>query len=699
LELTALGAGAALCLLDAALLWISASLAEAMQLAVTAAAVILFAAVLLAVFTRVAMVLTARLGPDHWRRSGAGALLALPIIIPLSCQLFRGTGISRSWYASLGPYLVGPLLLLGTFLGLRVAGLIGRWAPLTPWRRWFMTTMMLFLAVLLILIDRRFYPNQYLYLHGILLLLTTLALMAASWLALAHRCWGGPGWRWMVGLQLFIVCWFCLVCAFSLHSQVARLTFAQYTHTAERLAVFFRWALDFDNDHHSIVLGEQDCDNGNAAVYPFAFEVPGNGRDEDCDGHDEPLPSASTQGPQIISETTYAQLLPRWRQEPAFRIQLQQTQPLDVLFIVVDSLRADQLADTAENRQNHPHLMALIKQGQNFSRAFSTGAGTDIGMATLFTGQLDPFAAGNLTLLRAYQRAGFHTWGVFQREVERWLGQQFSLAGLDGRNLVVNDPGRRDVGTVSTSRRVTDQGLRFLHMHGPGRFFLWVHFFDVHEHHQIDPSLLPQLQRRPPARGLPFYRAMIRLVDEQVGRLLRALEEQGLASRTMVVLVGDHGEGLAQNPRLPANHGDVLYNQLVHVPLSLRLPGLPGRVVTFPVSLADLFPTLLDLSGIPAPKTHGISLTPWLFDLHQPELHALVHPLVMYEARQRGLVVWPYKLLVWLDKGLVELYQLERDYPEEHNLADAESARARSLAQQLHRYPLLTIDRLAARRR
>jgi len=159
---------------------------------------------------------------------------------------------------------------------------------------------------------------------------------------------------------------------------------------------------------------------------------------------------------------------------------------------------------SSPKRSAFPNVMRLLSESRSFSRAFSTGAGTDIGMATIFTGQLDPFAETNRTLLEAFRGAGYHTHGVFQREVERWVGRQFSLKGLSSRKVVVNDPYRRDVGNQATARQVTDAGIRFIKGHSERRFFLWLHYFDIHEHHQIDARTLDERPDPVPPRGLPW---------------------------------------------------------------------------------------------------------------------------------------------------------------------------------------------------
>src|SRR5690606_3397766 len=109
-------------------------------------------------------------------------------------------------------------------------------------------------------------------------------------------------------------------------------------------------------------------------------------------------------------------------------------------------------------------------------------------------------------------------------------------------------------------------------------FFLWLHYFDVHEHDEVgdhDRHLQAYLAGRPLLPGKESkYRAMLGLIDKEMGVLKQELQARNLWERTVIVFVSDHGESLGEHPRLPNHHGHMLYNALIHVPKMIRIPGI-----------------------------------------------------------------------------------------------------------------------------
>jgi arylsulfatase A-like enzyme len=177
---------------------------------------------------------------------------------------------------------------------------------------------------------------------------------------------------------------------------------------------------------------------------------------------------------------------------------------------------------------------------------------------------------------------------------------------------------------------------RWLRNAGPEPFFLFVHFFDVHYDYQppppfdtmFDPDYTgsitgrnfhenPRIRPGMPARDLEhlfaLYDGEIRFTDGYVGRVLDLLAELGRADDTIVVLTSDHGDEFLEHG--DKGHHRTLYEEMLNVPFIVSWPGgLPaGRVVSDPVSIVDIAPTVLDLAGLPVPPgVEGRSLRPLL---------------------------------------------------------------------------------------
>jgi hypothetical protein len=471
-------------------------------------------------------------------------------------------------------------------------------------------------------------------------------------------------------------------------------------HTRQ-IARLLRGALDRDGDGYAALLGGGDCDEGNAAINPGAVDTPGNRRDEDCDGADAAI--AVPEPTELDMERAVA----AWRASPELARILAATREYHVIVIMVDALRADLMTATAENRAAFPHLFALAEQSRRFTRVFAPAAGTDVSLSALLTGRINPFVRVPATLPEALAASGRITHAVLPREVLRWAGETLVTRGLRSFDRVISDRVQRDVGSHSTAHETTERGLAFMEGalgHGGERMFLWLHYFDVHEHHQIKATDVRLSQvlghERPDHAGK--YRAAARLVDAEIGRVVAALEQRGLWDRSMVILLSDHGESLGEDPRLPDAHGRFVYNPLVHVPLLIRVPGVAPAVIDTPVSLLDVTPTIVALAGArPLPGMDGQDLLPYLFGYQVrdqvtglPEgALARSRPIALNESEQYGVIDWPYKLLVRPADNLIELYDLAADFSESRDLSAEHPDVVSRLKSTYQAFPAVIVDR------
>jgi hypothetical protein len=479
-------------------------------------------------------------------------------------------------------------------------------------------------------------------------------------------------------------------CGYGLRAPADREALATYGDQSRDLVHRWRSILDFDRDGYSALLGGGDCNDFDARIHPGAIDIPGDGIDQDCDGRDAIVPPPPPPPPRPLDLET-------WRASPTVRAVLDKTRGMNVVLVTVDALRFDLLAPGAPHRDDFPRITELLDGSIFFTRAIAPASGTDISLSTLLTGRYDPYQLTRATLVEAMRARGLRTTAAIPGEVTRFVGEPLFVRGVDRFVTVHTDWNVPDVGDHVSANATAAEGLKAI-ADGPP-LFAWLHFFDVHEHLQI--SDVPQtLFAKVWNGGSPVahkYRALLRAIDDQVGRVLDELAARGLADRTIVVFASDHGESLGEDPRFPDTHGDVTYAPLVRVPLAIRVPGVaPGRRDD-PATLADVAATLVDLLGDRAAMAplDGVDLVPALLDA-PAALRVLERAIAIHEEKQWSCVEWPYQLIVRPADDLVELYDLDRDPGEHDNLAAKSPDVVTRLRARFAAIPSFAVDRSPA---
>lgn len=351
---------------------------------------------------------------------------------------------------------------------------------------------------------------------------------------------------------------------------------------------------------------------------------------------------------------------------------------LNVVLITIDTLRADRLSCYGGRRVETPHLDALAREGIRFANAASTVPFTLPAHSSLMTGTYPPyhgvrenvgyFLDDSLPTLAERLAAGGWTTAAFVSAFVldgRWgIGRGFDTY-FDDFELEASGPA--NLGAVQRDGRETiAEAVRWLDDNPGDPFFLWLHLFDPH-----DPYTPPEpFRSRYP--GHP-YDAEVAYTDSLIGEFRRALERRGLLERSLLVLTGDHGEGLGQHRE--GFHGFFVYDSTVRVPLIVRLPAaaLAGRVVEEAVSHVDLLSTLLEATAQPVPDSvQGASLLPLLLAPPAEEsderlvYSESLYPLLHYGwAPLRSLRGRRYK---FIDAPQPELYDLLADPLEQRNI-------------------------------
>ena len=390
-----------------------------------------------------------------------------------------------------------------------------------------------------------------------------------------------------------------------------------------------------------------------------------------------------------------------------------------VLLITIDTLRADHCSVQGYPRATTPELERFARDGTRIELAYAPTATTAPTHATIFT-SLYPLAHGvrkngmtlgaeHTTLAERLAAAGYQTAAVvssFVLDPKFGFDQGFDRydARFEGDTSSVRAPRWQDHEVDAfdqPANATTDKALAWLgRQREPGRpFFLFVHYFDPH-HPYVPPEPLASRFVSPGAVSeleatTAAYDGEIAFADREIGRLLAGLEPLGLAADTLVVITGDHGEGLMQHGHM--THGVQIYEEAVRVPLLIRLQGRVGAglVLGGPVELVDLVPTVLDLLELPQDAgLQGQSLAAALAGRAalDPERPVFLHRR-HYEPGQVGgmpvagekfgIRVGPWKYIDGPEEGTRELFNLIDDPGERVNLFDPSRAELIDLATRL----------------
>jgi arylsulfatase A-like enzyme len=207
--------------------------------------------------------------------------------------------------------------------------------------------------------------------------------------------------------------------------------------------------------------------------------------------------------------------------------------------------------------------------------------------------------------------AGFRTAGIFRNG---WVSNNFGFdqgfhryyepkPSRDPERFKRRNPSAHPL--QGTDLDATQSAVEFLSNHGNERFLLYIHYMDVHQYLYDEGSALFGSNR------VGAYDNAIHWTDRNLSYLVRTLQDQDLLDRTLIVITADHGEGFFEHG--VEGHARTLYHEVTEVPLVFVLPFRlePGLVVETPVQNVDVWPTILDLLGLPPlPGADGRSLVP-----------------------------------------------------------------------------------------
>ncbi|MGP0067342.1 MAG: sulfatase-like hydrolase/transferase [Isosphaeraceae bacterium] len=413
----------------------------------------------------------------------------------------------------------------------------------------------------------------------------------------------------------------------------------------------------------------------------------------------------------IAGNTSQAQEVPRRATRP------------NVLLLFADDQRADTIAALGNARIRTPNLDRLASQGTAFTRTYCMGSMQGAvcvpSRAMLLTGRtlfhIKDDLEGQPTWPEAFARQGYATFltgkwhnkgesalRVFQQGKAVFLGgmgdpYKLKIQDISSEHTFINE---RTSGEHSV-KLFADAAAAFIRGRtGETPFLCYVPFNlphdprvappEYHRRYDVDRPPLPAnfLPQHPFNNGelvirdeelapwprtpevvrrhLADYYAAIEFLDAQIGRILEALKASGRYENTLIVFAADHGLAIGSHGLFGKQN---LYEHSMRAPLIIAGPGVPrGRRANALCYLLDIFPTLGDLAGIPAPEgSEGLSLAPVLAGERRTRRDSI---FTAYRDVQRAVRDDDWKLIVYPQVNKTQLFNLRDDPDELHDLAD-----------------------------
>jgi arylsulfatase A-like enzyme len=408
--------------------------------------------------------------------------------------------------------------------------------------------------------------------------------------------------------------------------------------------------------------------------------------------------------------------------------------PPNIVFILADDLGYTDLACYGSKFYETPNIDRMAASGIRFTSGYTCGPNCAPTRAALMSGQYGPrtgvYTVGSIerfdwrsrplrpvdnvtqlpltkiTIAQTLKKAGYATAMFGKWHLGEDASHHPSQRGFDEAivsmgvhfDFVTHPPVEYPKGTYLADF-LTDKAVDFIRRHKDGPFFLYLPHFAVHAPHEAKTNLIAKFKTKPPVGGHndPSYAAMIASVDESVGRVLALLDELKLSENTLVIFASDNGgvggyvrEGIKKagdvtdNAPLRGGKG-MLYEGGIRVPYIFRWPGkIPsGTVCDQPINSVDLYPTLLDVAGVPPPPNYPLDGVSYFKALTSGGKAPLNRDAIFWHFPGylgAGVGSWrttpagairsgDWKLQEFFEDGRRELYNLRDDIGQTNNLA------------------------------
>ncbi len=429
----------------------------------------------------------------------------------------------------------------------------------------------------------------------------------------------------------------------------------------------------------------------------------------------------------------------------------------NIVFILADDLGyMDIGANNPRTFYETPNLNRLAAQGMRFTDGYAACPVCSPTRASILTGKyparlqltdyiggrrtgkllpaeyLDHLPLEEVTLAEALKEAGYTT-GLFGK----WhLGTGPYLPEAQGFDVNVGGSGAGSPASYFSpyhnpkladgpngeylNERLTEEAVKFINSNRKQQFLLYLAHYAVHiplqakkeviEKYEAKAAALPPLngpkvlpegdQQARQVQDHPVYAAMVQSLDESVGRIMKELDELGIANNTIVIFFSDNG-GLSTTEGMPTSNVPLragkgwLYEGGIREPMLVKWPGTikPGNVCSTPVISTDFYPTILAMAGLsarPAQHCDGVSLVPLLKRGKAPARKAIFwhYPHYGNQGGRPGCAVrsGDWKLIRFFEDNRSELYNLKGDLSEKHDLCSQMPEKAQELNTLLDRF-------------
>lgn len=391
----------------------------------------------------------------------------------------------------------------------------------------------------------------------------------------------------------------------------------------------------------------------------------------------------------------------------------------NVIVVAYDAVQAAHVSGLGYERQTTPTLDKLASGGFSFTNAFDAASWTVPSYMSVFTGlyptehkavnkftvfnkdqkviaNLEKLSPNVETLAQVFKANGYITGGFTG---DAGVHSQFGYG--KGFDIYKNN---ETFGSIATS---SAEAISWLKENKDKKFFMFLHGYDAHGQFKVADNykgIFANPAYKGPYKGTPqeqsalrekgiadgkltmtqadidfwraWYDSKIRDEDDRFADFMTQLNQMDLTKKTIIIAISDHGTEVMEHSRF--DHGHTLYDELVHVPMIFSIPGLKGGAkIDGQVSLMDIAPTLINILGLKVDKQYnsqirGVSLLPYIKGEPAKGHDVFIETDYRDYTHKRAIrTVDGWKLILTMETGQKELFNLKDDPHELKNVADA----------------------------